>query len=325
MRKLLRPPVSPPTLTGGGKGARLAADHAKKKAADTLVELTFPDHWNEPDVRGPLFAMHGRVCAYCQCLLPHNDPGDVEHFRPKSRYWWLAYDFLNYLLSCAACNRNRKKEKFPLAKGAKPCPWEDRHNIHAERFLLLDPVVDDVEAWVQVNHGVPLCPVEPHAGLTRGSEPYERASSTIDFFKLNENVRLIQQRIEAINRALKAIQQARAGDILKAEEVREMASRYQPHGAAIRQMVAELAPELLPDPEEELLRFVLDLLEELSTADQILAKSPKSELARRDRTEILWTLAVLWKHPPAGDGELIAASLEKAGRREGFKSLALKL
>lgn len=321
MRKLRRPPVSPPTLTGEGKGARLARVHATKKQADGAAELSFPDHWNEPDVRGPLYAMHGRVCAYCQCHLPHNDPGDVEHFRPKSRYWWLAYDFVNYLLSCAACNRNRKKEKFPLAKDAQPCPWEDRHNLDAERFLLLHPVLDDVEAWVQVNHGLPHCPVEPRAGLAPGSGPWERADETIRFFKLNENVRLIQQRKDTINRALEAIQQARAGDLLKAEEVREMASRYRPHGTAVRQMVEDLAPELLPDPEDDLIRLILDFLKELALAEQVLAKSPRSKLALGIKAEVLWALAVLWKHPPAGDRALVAACLDKAGRRAEITSL----
>lgn len=325
MRKLRRPPVTPPTLTGEGKGARLAKDHTTKKLADGSVELTFADHWNEPDVRGSLYAMHGRVCAYCQCHLPHNDPGDVEHFRPKSRYWWLAYDFINYLLSCAACNRNRKKEKFPLAKGAKPCPWEDRHNLNAEKFLLLHPVLDDVETWVQVDHGVPHCPVEPRASLAPGSESWERVDETIRFFKLNENVRLIQQRIDTINRALEAIQQARAGDLLKAEEVREMASRYRAHGVAVRQMVDELAPELLPDPEDDLIRLILDFLKELALAEQVLAKNPKSTLALGIKAEVLWALAVLWKHPPAGDSHLVAACLDKAGRRKQVESLFLLL
>lgn len=325
MRKLQRPPISPPTLTGEGKGARLAKDHATKKQADSAAELTFTDHWNEPDVRGPLYAMHGRVCAYCQCHLPHNDPGDVEHFRPKSRYWWLAYEFVNYLLSCAACNRNRKKEKFPLAKGAQPCPWEDRHNLDTERFLLLDPVMDNVEAWVQVDHGAPLCPVEPRVGLMPGSEPYERADTTIRFFKLNENVRLIQQRFETINQTLKAIQQAKAGDLLKVEEVREMASRYRPHGVAVRQMVAELAPEFLPQPEDDLLLLLVELLGDLGRAEQVLAKTPKSDLARSLRAEVLWALAVLWKHPPAGDGAVVAACIDKAGCRKQVESLLSKL
>jgi len=321
MRKLYRPPVTPPTLSGEGKGARLARDHVKTKQADGAAELSFPDHWNEPDVRGPLYAMHGRVCAYCQCHLPPNDPGDVEHFRPKSRYWWLAYDFVNYLLSCAACNRHRKKEKFPLAQGAQPCLWEDRHNLHAERLLLLDPVLDDMEAWVQVDHDAPLCPVEPRAGLAPGSEPWERVNATIHLFKLNENGRLIQQRKDTINRALRAIPQARAGDPLKAEEIREMASRYRPHGAAVRQMLAELAPELLPPLKDDLIGLILDFGKELEVADQVLAKNPQSVLARTLRAEVLWALAVLWKHPPAGDGNFVAACLDKIGRRAEVASL----
>ena len=40
--------------------------------------------------------------------------GDVEHFRPKSKYWWLAYCYENYLYSCQMCNQRYKKAEFPI-------------------------------------------------------------------------------------------------------------------------------------------------------------------------------------------------------------------
>ena len=55
---------------------------------------------------GALYAMQGRVCAYCEQKLPESDRGDVEHFRPKSLYRWLAYAFENYLLSCGHVQPN---------------------------------------------------------------------------------------------------------------------------------------------------------------------------------------------------------------------------
>jgi hypothetical protein len=41
--------------------------------------------------------------------------GDVEHYRPKSIYWWLAYCYDNYLVSCQICNEVFKRDKFPIA------------------------------------------------------------------------------------------------------------------------------------------------------------------------------------------------------------------
>src|SRR5262249_58453194 len=109
MRRLRRPTVLLPTLTSGA-GYDQASSHCTAWDERSEVPSKFPDHWNEPDVRGGLYAFHGSACAYCQCHLPGNDRGDVEHFRPKSTYWWLAYKFDNYLLSCSRCNRRFKRE-----------------------------------------------------------------------------------------------------------------------------------------------------------------------------------------------------------------------
>jgi hypothetical protein len=53
-------------------------------------------------------------CAYCESPTTVIAYGDVEHFRPKSVYWWLAYSYENYLPSCTVCNQRFKKDFFPL-------------------------------------------------------------------------------------------------------------------------------------------------------------------------------------------------------------------
>lgn len=53
-------------------------------------------------------------CAYCDTPTRVVAYGDVEHFRPKSIYWWLAYSYENYLPSCTACNQEYKKDLFEL-------------------------------------------------------------------------------------------------------------------------------------------------------------------------------------------------------------------
>jgi hypothetical protein len=55
-------------------------------------------------------------CAYCEADTAVVAHGDVEHFRPKDLYWWLAYCYDNYLFSCQICNQTHKGNKFPLAK-----------------------------------------------------------------------------------------------------------------------------------------------------------------------------------------------------------------
>lgn len=43
-------------------------------------------------------------CAFCEAPTSAVYFGDVEHFRPKSVYWWLAYCYENFLYSCRVCN-----------------------------------------------------------------------------------------------------------------------------------------------------------------------------------------------------------------------------
>lgn len=89
-------------------------------------------------------AQHGR-CGFCELPVTGNQYGDVEHYRPKGMveildlnrqgaekvslsnvegraasrrigtgYWWHAYSWNNYLLSCEICNRGWKRNFFPV-------------------------------------------------------------------------------------------------------------------------------------------------------------------------------------------------------------------
>lgn len=53
-------------------------------------------------------------CAYCESPTSTVAHGDVEHYRPKSKYWWLAYCYENYLYSCQVCNQTFKSNHFPI-------------------------------------------------------------------------------------------------------------------------------------------------------------------------------------------------------------------
>ena len=57
-------------------------------------------------------------CAYCEANTDVVAHGDVEHYRPKSVYWWLAYTYDNYLYVCQICNQVYKSDHFPIASPA---------------------------------------------------------------------------------------------------------------------------------------------------------------------------------------------------------------
>src|SRR5215204_2247218 len=69
-----------------------------------------------------LLSESNQKCADCEAPTRVVAYGDVEHFRPKSVYWWLAYSYDNYLFSCQICNQGYKKDHFPTAGAALSPP-----------------------------------------------------------------------------------------------------------------------------------------------------------------------------------------------------------
>ena len=60
-------------------------------------------------------------CAYCEAPTAAVTFGDVEHFRPKSHYWWLAFCYDNYAYACQMCNQAFKGDTFEI-RGPKIAP-----------------------------------------------------------------------------------------------------------------------------------------------------------------------------------------------------------
>jgi hypothetical protein len=99
-------------------------------------------------------------CAWCEQLRPWKREIDVEHNRPKvwvtewagappfvsdtppseidvgPGYWWLAFEWKNYSLSCKTCNQGWKRRLFPVVA---PRPTCVEGVEHIEKPLLLDP------------------------------------------------------------------------------------------------------------------------------------------------------------------------------------------
>ena len=61
------------------------------------------------------------LCGYCEEI----DKGEVEHFRPKSLFPYLVYEWSNWLFACRACNQ-AKQEKWPAEGYIDPCDEEQR-------------------------------------------------------------------------------------------------------------------------------------------------------------------------------------------------------
>ena len=111
-------------------------------------------------------AQHDK-CGYCELWLSSH-PGDVEHYHPKAKvqelpvdkkkwgregrgvynvrgrrlkkvsskgYWWLAYDWDNYLAACNRCNSGWKRNIFQVDESPRTDPDPSTN----ETPLLLNP------------------------------------------------------------------------------------------------------------------------------------------------------------------------------------------
>lgn len=122
-----------------------AANHAAR--SEYLKKHTL---WGE--FKAILIKYYGNICWYSECDLSAL-PGEVDHFRPKNKstkangecilsdgYWWLAYDYLNYRLSCEVCNRRfgkgGKGNIFPLKQDVPP---SEPFSENEASYLLIDP------------------------------------------------------------------------------------------------------------------------------------------------------------------------------------------
>lgn len=148
-------------------------------------------HWSSLK---PWLLELGATCWYCESSL-YRAEWDVDHFRPKraptirrenhpthAGYWWLAYEWRNFRISCHRCNRlvrdsdgalRGKGNEFPVRDEARRAMSQDAA-LEDEEPLLLDPCVEaDTRLLVHTMDGV----VAPAADV--GSWEYERAEYTL--------------------------------------------------------------------------------------------------------------------------------------------------
>jgi uncharacterized protein (TIGR02646 family) len=73
----------------------------------------FPAVWSaDARVKNALETLSHCKCAYCESAINARRSEHVEHFKPKSLFPSLAYDWDNYFLACDGCN-GTKLDKWP--------------------------------------------------------------------------------------------------------------------------------------------------------------------------------------------------------------------
>ncbi len=168
---------------------------------------------------------HGK-CSYCESHYSATQPIDVEHYRPKNvgtGYFWMAAVWENLLPSCIDCNRERyqlmfdpltgvlaknekkagKHDHFPLS-GPKATVVFDKSfiinnvtlaaTVTAEKSLLLNPTIDQVDALFTYTHEAIIA---PSSKAMASQTDLDRVDKTIELLGLNR-VGLVAKRKEVL-------------------------------------------------------------------------------------------------------------------------------
>lgn len=130
------------------------------------------------DVRKQLLEDQHNKCAYCESRIPE-EYNDVEHYRPKTKYYWLGHDWNNLLYSCSLCNRSYKNDNFPLVNETNRVTAPG--NIANEEPLIVNPVMEEPTMHIRFNRHIMV-------GITA------KGKKTIEIFHLNKRKVLVHDR-----------------------------------------------------------------------------------------------------------------------------------
>lgn len=162
MIRYRRPPVPGGFEDAVRDSAKAVRDAFSTPTASTL-KVEFPEDWG--GFKDRFFLAQHNKCGYCESQVRAVTNGDVEHYYPKaevwqlladgeeaanlsnvrgrkgkkisSGYWWHAYEWSNYLLSCGNCNSKWKRNFFPVAEDPRDTFPADAEN--RDRPLVLHP------------------------------------------------------------------------------------------------------------------------------------------------------------------------------------------
>jgi len=95
------------------------------------------------------------LCAYCEEIYK----GEVEHFRPKSRFPEQVYIWSNWVFACHDCN-HKKGDKWPASGYVDPCAGAK--SARPERFFDFDTLSGEIlvkEGLRQKQHRIAMQPI----------------------------------------------------------------------------------------------------------------------------------------------------------------------
>jgi uncharacterized protein (TIGR02646 family) len=155
------------------------------RAKKWIKDKVFEDRYRVKDIKKELESLYHHKCAYCERKIKGNS--EIEHYRPKIIYYWMAYSWDNLMLCCKNCN-TRKSNQFPVKNSILMQETIDYKLNNAElnkieEPLLVNPEIDDINASM-ITYNI-NCEI---------SSEDERLSKTIEICDLNNKELIIQRK-----------------------------------------------------------------------------------------------------------------------------------
>ncbi len=67
-----------------------------------IDESKYNDRYKQHDTKVALENIYNKKCAFCEQRV---EQSHIEHYRPKNKYYWLAFSWDNLILACSTCNQ----------------------------------------------------------------------------------------------------------------------------------------------------------------------------------------------------------------------------
>jgi uncharacterized protein (TIGR02646 family) len=128
----------------------------------------FDQRFKQKDIQEILSKIYNQKCAFCEqkiikCMDNNLEDcsSTVEHYRPKSQYYWLAFSWDNLLWCCHRCNQE-KKDSFEVDSPRVKCNKSFQDNIHSSNTVyahienpkMVHPEVENIVDRLKFDKGI---------------------------------------------------------------------------------------------------------------------------------------------------------------------------
>jgi uncharacterized protein (TIGR02646 family) len=169
--------------------------------------------YNHKQIKDALINMFSGKCAYCESHIAHVDYGNIEHFKPKSKFVNECFNWDNLLLSCTICNTQYKRDLFPTS---------------AENGPLIDPTYENPSQFLRFEF-------DSTTGTANVFEKNQRGITTKDLLGLNRPD-LVRHRSKVVRMMVFIAIKASGGDIDAYIEIKRCCSVFQEYSAFAKEL-----------------------------------------------------------------------------------------